>query len=199
MRDRVRERDREGEGETVGERETEGVRERGREEGRRVGEGKRGRDNQRGVKGIEKVKRKMERARRREIDIERGWKREGERDGSRDRDSGREDRRGREREREKESGGMRVCPFFAHLRKKETQSVKTLCSSLVQDILNADCSGLSLFFSLYILFMLNFIVSPRGQRQRPENLPKWTFPVFLLETSYIFLPHTVKRIFGFSQ
>ena len=84
------------------------MRERGREEGGRVGEGKRGRDNQRGVKGIEKVKRKMERARRREIDIERGWKREGGRDGSRDRDSGREDRRGREREREKESGGMRV-------------------------------------------------------------------------------------------
>ena len=65
----------------MGEWETEGVRERGREEGRRVGEGKRGRDNQRGAKGREKVERKMERARRRDIDIESGWKREGEREG----------------------------------------------------------------------------------------------------------------------
>ena len=57
------------------------MRERGREEGRRVIEGKRGRDNQRGVKGREKVERKMERARRRDIDRESGWKREGEREG----------------------------------------------------------------------------------------------------------------------
>ena len=57
------------------------MRERGREEGRRVIKGKRGRDNQRGVKGREKVERKMERTRRRDIDRESGWKREGEREG----------------------------------------------------------------------------------------------------------------------
>ena len=46
--------------------------ERGRKGGGRVGGEKRGTENQRGVK-------KMERARRTEIDRERGWKERGER------------------------------------------------------------------------------------------------------------------------
>ena len=48
----------------------------------------------------------MERARRREIDRERGWKKRGEREGIRDRDRGREDRRGREREKERKNRGV---------------------------------------------------------------------------------------------
>ena len=62
----------------------------------------------------------------------------------------------------REKQGMSI---FTLIEKIVKQSLKTLCSSLGYGILNADYPGLRLFFSLYLLFILNFIILSKEQRQ----------------------------------
>ena len=75
---------------------------------------------------------------------------------------------------------------FYTIEKIEKQSLKTLFSSLGDGILNADYSGLCLFFFFLSPFHTKLYHVPLALKAVTKKSQKWTFPVFPWGASRVF-------------